>query len=255
MHSFYQNTRDRCFHAEWSNSDLVFLDSSSLSQLYSFLVSFRHFGGYWPITESVSAFLVIWGTLLLWTSRCPALLLCWLYHGQFQEQLSMVVPLLTDQGISLLPKARREQWFSRLVDHDLLNDPSLFMGQCYLFNARCKTVFLLTWSTSCDRSRRVVTFLTCWLLLWICWTSSADSLHRWSVSLVAAKDIFAVLRLSSFLVWTNWFLKRRGIFTSSNSPYLVTLSRCCCLMGGTMHFANFEWVCQQNCSSLRSPFS
>ena len=76
MHSLYQNTRDRCFHAEWSNSDLVFLDSSSLSQLYSFLVSFRHFGGYWPITESVSAFLVIWGTLLLWTSRCLALLLC-----------------------------------------------------------------------------------------------------------------------------------------------------------------------------------
>ena len=65
IHSFCQNTRDRCFHPEWSNGDLVFLDSSSLSQLYCFLVLFLHFGGYWPITESVSVFLVIWGTLLL----------------------------------------------------------------------------------------------------------------------------------------------------------------------------------------------
>ena len=53
----------------------------------------------------------------------------------------MVFQLLTDQDISLLPKARREEWFSRLVDHDLLNDPSLFMGQCYLFNFKMQSCF------------------------------------------------------------------------------------------------------------------
>lgn len=43
---------------------------------------------------------------------------------------SRLLPLLTDQDISLLLKARREDRFSRLVDHDLLSNPSLFMGQC-----------------------------------------------------------------------------------------------------------------------------
>ena len=61
--------------------------------------------------------------------------------SQWLSHFKSSTPLLTDQDISLLPKARREDWFSRLVDRDLLCDPSLFMGQCNLFNFKMQSCF------------------------------------------------------------------------------------------------------------------